>query len=335
MQIDEVIWTTINHQFCSYKVKTVKANFCRNEYNVTGLCNRQSCPLANSRYATVKEDKGVLYLYMKTIERAHTPAKMWERVQLSKNYAQALEQIDTELQHWPSFTIHKCKQRATKLTQMLIRSRRLLMKTSTKKLEGIKKKIDRREARREQKAEAAARLEQSIEKELMERLRKGVYDSVDGIVNLNQSVFEKALDKIEDEMEEEGELEDYEDEEEEEDGEGGEFEYEDGMRRMWMRLIESLFRILQMTKVTMILKNRGLVLLQTKRFLLRCRNESVALLPMTTVTTKSLVKERRQHQRNPKPRLLWSTKRSWKDLWPNQYHNKRRVHIFSLNMNKY
>jgi hypothetical protein len=45
--------------------------------------------------------EGVLYLYVKTIERAHTPNKMWERIKLSKNYAQALEQVrnPSELLH--------------------------------------------------------------------------------------------------------------------------------------------------------------------------------------------------------------------------------------------
>lgn len=36
---------------------------------------------------------GVLYLYMKTIERAHSPKHMWERIKLSNNYAAALQQV--------------------------------------------------------------------------------------------------------------------------------------------------------------------------------------------------------------------------------------------------
>lgn len=148
----------------------------------------------------------MLYLYVKTIERAHTPSKLWEKIKLSKNYAKALEQIDTELVYWPQFMLHRCKQRLTKITQYLIRMRRLKLKT-TPKLIGIKKKLVRREERREKKAEAAARLEMSIEKELLDRLRKGVYGA-DAIMNESQEAFSKALDEIEELHENDVEVED-------------------------------------------------------------------------------------------------------------------------------
>ncbi|PWW79175.1 Mak16 protein [Tuber magnatum] len=198
MASDEIVWQVINQQFCSFKLKTAKGqNFCRNEYNVTGLCNRQSCPLANSRYATVRSDNGALYLYMKTVERAHMPSKLWERIKLSQNYVQALAQIDDRLIYWPKFLIHKCKQRLTRLTQVAIKSREVAREDERmgEKLVGVKPKVKRREATRERKALAAAKVERAIEKELVERLRSGAYG--DKPLNVEESIWKKVLRGLE------------------------------------------------------------------------------------------------------------------------------------------
>ncbi|KAL2484502.1 MAK16 protein-related [Abeliophyllum distichum] len=210
MQHDEVIWQVIRHNHCSFMAKIETGIFCRNPYNVTGICNRSSCPLANSRYATIRDHDGVFYLYMKTIERAHMPNKLWERVKLPRNYEKALEIIDKHLMYWPKLLVHKTKQRLTKMTQMRIRMRKLALKTR-EKIMTTPRKEKKREARREEKAEKAAVLDRSIENELLERLKKGVYGD---IYNYPVDEYNKILDKevgkeavSEEEDEEEAEIE--------------------------------------------------------------------------------------------------------------------------------
>lgn len=239
MHNDETLWHCLNQDYCSFKVKIKqpKQTFCRNQHNVTGLCNRVSCPLANSQYGTVIEEEGVCYLYLKTVERAHSPKELWEKIKLSRNYLQALEQISTNMEYWPDHQINRCKQRLTKVRQMLIRMRRLSMKEGPR-LVPIKKKTERREATRELKAEAAAKVDLAIEKELLERLKQGTYGDIynfpkknfDSMLNKQAEGQEEAEDEDEDESETEfiEDLDDEEEDEDEEELEGQELDLEGG-----------------------------------------------------------------------------------------------------------
>lgn len=215
MQNDETIWQCINNGFCSFKKKwkSPPQTFCKNPYNVTGLCNRVSCPLANSNYATIVEKEGVCYLYMKTVERAHSPKNLWEKIKLSKNYMEALEQITSNMElDYHDHQINRCKQRLTKVRQMLIRMRKLALQDRAKMVP-VKQKTERREKIRELKAEAAAKVDLAIERELLERLKQGTYGD---IYNFNSKAFDKIMEK-EDELEVEQEMEEELDDEDEED----------------------------------------------------------------------------------------------------------------------
>ncbi|TID19170.1 hypothetical protein CANINC_003740 [Pichia inconspicua] len=236
---DDLIWKVINKQFCSFQIRPhVSQNnqdFCRNEYNVTGLCDRRSCPLANSQYATVKQVDGKLYLYMKTVERSHTPKNLWQRIRLSKNFTTALKQIDDNLIYWSDFNINKCKQRFTRLKQVQITERRLALReergeVSERNYVGVKHKVKKREEKRERKALAAARIEKAIEKELLDRLKSGAYG--DKPLNVDDKIWKKVLGKIEvddNEQADENEEEDFDSDDDvlldSDDDQGGQIEY--------------------------------------------------------------------------------------------------------------
>ncbi|KAF2016651.1 Mak16 protein [Aaosphaeria arxii CBS 175.79] len=231
MASDDMVWQIIGKDFCSFKLKTTKdQTFCRNEHNVTGFCSRQACPLANSRYATIRNDPatGNLYLYIKEPERCHLPTKMWEKIKLSQNYTKALEQVDTHLQFYPKFMKHRNKQRLTRLTQVNIRIRKLEKEDARlgeRLVPRLAPKVRRREEGRERKALAAAKVERSIEKVLLDRLRSGAYGEAP--VNVEHDVWMRVMRALEKEGEVTGDQDL--DEGIEEDGVENEYETEQGV----------------------------------------------------------------------------------------------------------
>jgi protein MAK16 len=179
--------------------------FCRNEHNVSGVCSKVTCPLANSNYATIVEKEGICYLYIKTVERAHLPRDLWEKIKLDANFGESLRQIEENLEYWPVHMVNRCKQRLTRIRQTLSRMRKLALRDNQVTLVPIKTKTVKRETAREAKAERAAQVEKTVQNELLERLRQGKF----GIYNYPFNQFNSAVEELNpDEVEQEYEYED-------------------------------------------------------------------------------------------------------------------------------
>ncbi|KOB61848.1 hypothetical protein PFHG_03618 [Plasmodium falciparum HB3] len=178
MNNDSVTWEILGKGKCSFKKKVDTEIFCLNEYNVTGLCTKANCPLSNSVYSTIILDKGEIYLYMKSVERAHLPSALWSRVLLSLNKKEAFNVIYKELKFTQNIKhIKKCMKRYVRIKEILKRSRKLILQKQVKMMP-IKKKTERRDKTREKKALKAANLLNNVEKELLNRLNTGIYGSL-------------------------------------------------------------------------------------------------------------------------------------------------------------
>ncbi|UKJ88667.1 hypothetical protein MACJ_001911 [Theileria orientalis] len=194
---DDVVWQLIKNGFCSFRKTTDTKAFCTNIYNVTGLCNHASCPLANSNYATVIEDQGDLLLCLKRVERCHLPRDQWEKIKLStSNRTGIAEIIEKTKVGFSSHLTEKCKKRFKRLKEVLSNMRSMALSKKVK-VTPVKKKTDRRELIREKKAEIAAKLDRSIEQELLNRLNQGIYGE---LYNFEE---EKEREEEEDKTEEE------------------------------------------------------------------------------------------------------------------------------------
>jgi protein MAK16 len=169
---EDLIWNIIGKKkFCCFKYNLqLNQSFCKNKFNLTGFCSRQSCPLANNTYATIIEKDGILFLYFKTVLNSKFPSKTWKKISLSRNFIKAVQQIDLHLALWPKFFINKIKLRLTKLNQILIRAR-----IKNIEIKDLNFNLDVINNKKEFKLTQKIKIEKMIEQELLNRLHMGVY----------------------------------------------------------------------------------------------------------------------------------------------------------------
>lgn len=174
MQNDDLTWEVVKKVCAFRQQRKAQTRFCRHPMNVDALCRRQSCPLANSQYATVIDRKKGLCLYIRYPEKVYTPRYQWKRVPLSKNIIEAGQTIEDELCFWPEFFKRKCRRRLLRFDE-IANNKRTMKLYVRQKLVAIHPKQERNFKKRERKALTAAKLEKTLIKNLLNRLKAGTY----------------------------------------------------------------------------------------------------------------------------------------------------------------
>eukprot|EP00923_Selenidium_pygospionis_P003015 GHVN01004625.1.p2 GENE.GHVN01004625.1~~GHVN01004625.1.p2 ORF type:complete len:230 (+),score=37.24 GHVN01004625.1:927-1616(+) len=193
MQKDDLIWMVIGNQFCRYRTKTEKSSLCGNKYNLTGNCNREDCPLSNAKYATVREKDGKLFLFKKTIERAHMPNRLWDQKELPLNKKKQKVLIKQELEFWNPQLIRKCLKRAERHMECI--EIRPAVKREMFDLEAKKTREEKNDRKRERKAEKKANVEATVKRHVLKKLDEGVYGALHSEVVTAWAMEEEKLAK--------------------------------------------------------------------------------------------------------------------------------------------
>ncbi|KAG0440005.1 Protein mak16 [Dictyocoela muelleri] len=182
---DENIWKMIggDKNYCTYKLKTDTISLCKNKYNVTGICDRISCPLANSKYATIKEENGKIFALLKEPERNNTPSNRYEKIEIID-----FNQIDEILKYFNKDIIHRCKQRYVKLIKCLER-KEIIDKEGVPEIIPKRKRQLRIERSRGKKEFMKLDIKKQVQEELIERMKIGMYG--DQLVEKLKGTYER------------------------------------------------------------------------------------------------------------------------------------------------